>query len=209
MKNRMGRVFVMSVLGVLLGTGIAWYQVTQEARSLAAISPAAGTDAATQSAVGGPFRLTDHNGASVTEKSYPGLKLVFFGFTHCPDVCPAGLQKMSLTLKALGDDAAAIHPLFVTVDPARDTPDVMKSYVGVYDDRLTGLTGTEAEIKTVTESFRVYAAKAEGADPAHYMMNHSGFTYLLGDDGAMLTVFGADESPAAMAKEIREFLKQS
>ncbi|MBU0858990.1 MAG: SCO family protein [Alphaproteobacteria bacterium] len=208
MNNRMIRTLTLCLLGVLLGSGIAWYQINGEARSLNALTPTAGT-AEPAMTVGGPFALTDHFGNPATEKSFPGLKLAFFGFTYCPDVCPAGLKKMSLALQELGDDANQIAPLFITVDPERDTPDVLKEYVGLYDDRLTGLTGTPEQIKTTIESFRVYAAKAEGADPENYMMNHSGYTYLLDDNGVMLTVFGPDESPAAMAKEIRDYLKQS
>lgn len=213
MSNRIFRVLTMSLVGVLLGSGIAWYQIRNESTGMAQIAPAAGaqagTESVTQTPVGGPFALTDHNGQAVTEKTYPGYKLMFFGFTHCPDVCPAGLQKMAVVLETLGERGAEITPLFVTVDPERDTPEVMKDYLALYDERMVGLTGSPEEVKAVTESFRVYAAKAEGADPAHYMMNHSGFTYLLRDDGTMVTVFGADDKPSEIADEIRAILKQS
>lgn len=209
MNNRVIRVLTIAVVGVLLGSGIAWYQVNNEGAATARITPAAGTIGATTTEVGGPFALTDQNGNKVTEKNYPGYKLMFFGFTNCPDICPAGLQKIGVVLETMGDSGKDITPIFVTVDPERDTPDVMKDYLGVYGDRFVGLTGTADELKAVTESFRVYAAKAEGADPAHYMMNHSGFTYLLRDDGTMVTVFGADDKPSEIIAEIKAILKQS
>lgn len=227
MKNRLIRALFLCLLGVMIGAGIGWQQIRKDVAQVRAISPAAGTHAATVTPVGGDFALTDHHGAAVTAADFPGLKLVFFGFTHCPDICPAGLQKMSLVLKTLGDDGARIQPLFITVDPERDTPAVMKDYVSLYDDRLTGLTGSVEDIKAVTESFRVYAAKEEPQPDKHahhdhshhgdhsghvmpsYDVNHSGYTYLLNDAGEMLTVFGMDESVADMVKEIRGFLKQS
>jgi protein SCO1/2 len=207
MKQRIKRVLTMCVLGVLIGSGIAWFQGHNEARTAAAVTPAAGGEQT--ATVGGPFRLTNQDGQVVTEKDYPGFKLAFFGFTHCPDVCPTGLQKMTLVMKGLGDDAAHITPIFVTVDPARDTPEVLKDFLHVYDDRFVGLTGTQEDIDNTVHSFRVYAAKQEGADPEHYMINHSGFTYLLDNEGRMLTVFGADEDPQAMVAEIRKYMKAS
>ena len=217
MTNRILRILTVSAVGVILGSGIAWYQVRGENSALPQIEPAAGkddgkhagTDAATETPVGGPFALTDHNGAAVTEKSYPGYKLMFFGFTHCPDICPTGLEKMSVTLKELGEDGKDITPLFVTIDPARDTPEVLKDYLAVYDERLVGLTGTEEQVKAVSESFRVYSAKVQTGHDGHYSVDHSGFTYLLRDDGTMVTVFGGDDKPSEIAKEIREILKQS
>jgi protein SCO1/2 len=214
MTNRILRILTVSAVGVILGSGVAWYQVRSENAALPQIEPAAGkhsgTHAATETPVGGSFSLTDHNGVAVTEKTYPGYKLMFFGFTHCPDICPLGLQKMSATLEALGEDGKDITPIFVTIDPARDTPDVLKSYLSVYDERLVGLTGTEEQVKAVSESFRVYSAKVQTGDHAgHYSVDHSGFTYLLRDDGTMVTVFGGDDKPSEIAKEIREILKQS
>ncbi len=218
MKERIFRILTITAVGVLLGTGIAWNQIRTQTEDMATegmaqVEPAAGenagTHAATETPVGGPFALTAHDGRKVTEKDFPGYKLMFFGFTHCPDVCPTGLQKISAVLKTLGEQGKGITPLFVTVDPARDTADVMKDYLSLYDERIVGLTGSAEEIKAVTESYRVYAAKAEGADPENYMMNHSGFTYLLRDDGTMVTVFSADDKPSEIAKEIRAILKQS
>lgn len=210
MKKRVIRTLTLSALGILIGAAIAWQQIGADTGREKAqrLEPAAGTATATETPVGGPFSLTDHNGAPVTEKSYPGLKLAFFGFTYCPDMCPTGLKKMTMVMEALGDDAALIQPLFITVDPARDTPEVMKDYLAVYDSRLVGLTGSKEEIDAVKESFRVYAAKVEGYEPQYYSMDHSGFTYLLRDDGTMLTVFAHDEDPKEMVKEIRSFLKQ-
>ena len=213
MNNRFLRILTVTALGVILGTGVAWVQIRGENAKLPQIAPAAGeqhgTHAATETPVGGAFALTDHHGAAVTEKTYPGYKLMFFGFTHCPDICPTGLQKMSAALEALGEDGKDITPLFVTIDPARDTPEVMKDYLSLYDERIVGLTGTEDQVKAVAESFRVYAAKNEANHEGHYSVDHSGFTYLLRDDGTMVTVFGGDDKPSEIAKEIRDILKGS
>jgi cytochrome oxidase Cu insertion factor (SCO1/SenC/PrrC family) len=177
---------------------------TQEGKNLNMTAPASGNAAPT---VGGPFTLVDHNGAVVTEASFPGYKLVFFGFTHCPDVCPAGLQKMSMTLKALGADGEKLQPLFITVDPERDNAEIMKAYVSLYDDRLVGLTGTKDQIDSAIETFRVYAAKADNADPETYTLYHSSYMYLLKDNGEMITVFSADDPIENITKEIKEIIK--
>lgn len=209
-KQRIKRALTIVICGVAIGSGIAWFQMRGDAQRAARIAPAAGdTEKVDAVTVGGPFTLVNQNGVTVTEKDYPGLKLAFFGFTHCPDVCPTGLQKIKAALQVLGDDAQKITPLFITVDPERDTPDALKDFLTVYDERFVGLTGTPDQIRDVTKSFRVYAAKAEGADPEHYMINHSGFMYLLDDKGEMLTVFGADEDPAQIAGEIRKYISGS
>ena len=109
--------------------------------------------------IGGPFKLVDHTGKTVTEKDFAGRKmLVFFGFTHCPDICPSGLQVMSAALDQLGDKAGAVVPIFVTVDPERDTPEVMAKYVTSFHPRLVGLTGSQDAIKTTAKAYRVLCA---------------------------------------------------
>jgi len=159
------------------------------------------------SSVGGAFALTDHDGNAVTEKSWPGKKkLVFFGFTYCPDVCPAGLEKITTVLEELGDSAAEIQPLFVSTDPGRDTPERMKEYLADYHASLLGLTGTEEQIAQAKSAYKVYAAKAEGGDAENYLINHSAYIYLMSEDDALLEIFGGDATPATMVPKIRKHL---
>jgi protein SCO1/2 len=192
--------------------------------SMADISPSAGTemtmenkvDSANQdhgeeqkSTIGGEFNLTDHNGTEVTDQNYSDLhKLVFFGFTYCPDVCPAGLQKMTLALESVGDLANNIHPLFITIDPDRDTPEILKEYVGLYHENIIGLTGTKEQIKSVQDVYKVYSQKVETVhneedhSKSEYVMNHSSYIYLMSPDNELVTVFGSSHEPADIAKAI-------
>ena len=147
------------------------------------------------SAVGGAFSLTDHNGQAVTQESWPGkYKLVFFGFTHCPDICPAALDKMTAALNTLGDKAANIQPLFITIDPARDDAATMKAYLGNYHPSIVGLTGSEEQIKQVEETYKVYAAKVDTGTPV-YTMAHSSFVFLMSPNDELLDIF-RDADPA-------------
>lgn len=155
------------------------------------------------SSVGGAFSLTDHNGVAVTEKSWPGkYKLVFFGFTHCPDVCPTTLDKLTTALNALGEDAAKVQTLFVTTDPARDTAEAMKTYVGGYHSSILGLTGTEEQIKAAEDTYKVYAAKVAGADPSTYTMDHSSYVFLMSPDDQLLEILKSDDTAETVAKTV-------
>ena len=155
------------------------------------VLPSATLRSAGRALVGGPFTLTDDTGKRVTERDYAGkFMLVFFGFTNCPDVCPTELQVMAAALNKLGAKADRIVPIFITVDPERDTPQAMASYVKSFHPRLVGLTGSQAEIDTVVKEYRVYAKKV--ADPkstAGYTMDHSAILYVMGPDGAYRTHF--------------------
>jgi cytochrome oxidase Cu insertion factor (SCO1/SenC/PrrC family) len=158
--------------------------------------------------IGGPFTLTDHAGRRVTEGDFRGrFMLMQFGYTSCPDMCPLGLQVMAQALDEL-PPAVAEHvvPVFVTVDPARDTVETLRDYVGLFHPRLVGLTGSEAEIAAVIRAWRVYARKADPAASEGYLVDHSTFTYLMGPDGAYVTHFGHGTAPEAMAARIREIV---
>ncbi len=164
---------------------------------------------------GGPFTLVDHTGRTVTDKDFRGsFLLVFFGYTHCPDVCPLTLAQVSATLKALGKDARSVRPLFITVDPERDTPEVLASYVRVFHPAIIGLTGTLQQIRAVTKAYKAHYAKAplKTADkvsyPSHYKVDHTAFIYLMGPHGNFLEVFGFKTSPQKMAEKIRDALKK-
>lgn len=154
------------------------------------------------------FLLTDHNGVAVTEKSWPGKHLlVFFGFTHCPDICPTALEKFGVVLEKLGAEAAKAQVLFITVDPARDNASVMKEYVAKFDKSIIGLTGTEDQVKAAIAAFKVYAAKNDTSDSTHYLMDHSGFTYFTAPEGQVKEVMKMSETADEMAAKIKPVLE--
>ena len=143
------------------------------------------------------FTLTDHRGRAVTEKDFRGQwQLVFFGYTFCPDVCPTTLLVMARALDLLGDDAAKVAPLFITVDPGRDTPEVLAEYVGAFHPRIVGLTGTPEQIKAAAKSFRIYVGREDKPDvPGGYLMGHSGYMYLMTPEGTYDAVFSENRNP--------------
>jgi protein SCO1/2 len=155
-------------------------------------------------AIGGPFQLQS-GGKNVTEADVRGAPfLVFFGYTHCPDVCPTALYQMSEVFRALGPEAK-IKGLFITVDPDRDTPDLVKAYAGNFDSRIVGLSGDRAAIDKARAAYRVYARKAPGAD-GEYTMDHSALVYLMDRDGKFLRAFNLDRPPEQAAAELRPLL---
>ncbi len=160
--------------------------------------------------VGGPFTLTDHTGKRVTEASYRGkFLLVYFGYTYCPDVCPTELQTVSTALDKLGAEADRVVPVFITFDPERVSVTALAEYVKLFDPRLIGLTGTDAEIAAVTRAYRVYYAKAPSKDSTTYLMDHSSFLYLMGPDGAFRALFRQGMSPDDLAKALHTRLTGS
>ncbi|MGE4280293.1 MAG: SCO family protein [Magnetospirillum sp.] len=141
--------------------------------------------------IGGPFTLTDHNGRTVTEKTYAGRwMLIYFGYTYCPDVCPTALGVMSVALDGLSpEERAKLVPIFITVDPDRDRPEVMKDYVTAFAPDLIGLVGTAEQTNAAKKAFKVYAEKAKGGDPENYTVDHSSILYLMGPDGKFVQHF--------------------
>jgi cytochrome oxidase Cu insertion factor (SCO1/SenC/PrrC family) len=154
------------------------------------------------------FSLVDHTGKPVTDEDFAGTwQLVFFGFTYCPDVCPTTLNDVSVVLEELGNDAEKVTPLFISVDPERDTPEVMAEYVANFDPRIVGLTGSPEQIKQAARAFRAYYAKVdqEGASDG-YTMDHSAFLYLMDPEGAYATHFSLSAEPVTVADKIRAYL---
>ena len=153
--------------------------------------------------VGGPFSLTDEHGAHVTDASYRGRwMLVYFGYTFCPDVCPTDLQHIATALDRLGPQAASVAPLFITIDPARDTPATLAAYTALFDPRIIGLTGTAAQIAAAAGAYRVYYAKVTPKGSATYAMDHSAFIYLMGPHGKFRALFPQDTTPQQLADAI-------
>jgi protein SCO1/2 len=155
--------------------------------------------------IGGPFALVDQNGRRVTQADVAGHPfLVFFGYTHCPDVCPTTLSDMSQMLDALGKEEK-VKALFVTIDPERDTPAVLKDYLSSFDPRIEGLTGDPEAIKTVEKAYRVYAKKVPTAD-GDYSMDHTAIVYLMDGDGRFISALNLEQSPKDAAAEVRRIL---
>ena len=156
--------------------------------------------------IGGPFALVDGDGRTVTQADVAGAPtLVFFGYTHCPDVCPTTLDAISQTLKALGPDKK-VRALFITLDPERDTPAVMKDYVSSFDPRILGLTGSQAAIDTVAREYRVYAKKVPTGD-GDYSVDHTGVVYLMDRQGRFVESFNPDlDKPAEAAATLARYL---
>ena len=162
--------------------------------------------AQTVATIGGPFRLTDQNGRTVSDQDLKGHPfLVFFGFTHCPDVCPTTLFEVSEILRSLGPDANGTRALFITVDPERDTPSVMKDYVSNFDPHVWGLTGDPAAIAAVAKAYRVYY-KMVPLDGGGYTMDHTAIVYLMDRNGRFVAPFNLKRSAEAAAADLRRYL---
>ena len=162
----------------------------------------------TASAIGGPFTLVDQNGKPVSDGDFKGKPfLVFFGFTHCPDVCPTTLFEVSEVLRALGPDAARTAALFITVDPERDTPAVLKDYLSSFDPHLRGLTGTPQQIAAAEKAYRAYAAKVPATTGGgDYTMDHTALVYLMDKNGRFVAPFSLKRQPQEAAADLRKYL---
>lgn len=156
--------------------------------------------------VGGPFKLVDHNGRPVTDADFKGKPfLVFFGFTHCPDICPTALFDMSETFRRLGPDAEKARALFISVDPERDTPEKLKQYVSSFDPRIVGLTGSPEAVAAAVKAYKAYAKKVplEGGD---YTMDHSAIVYLMDKNGRFVAPFNLKRPADQAAADLRRYL---
>lgn len=160
---------------------------------------------------GGPFSLIDQNGAHVTLEHFAGSYIwIFFGYTFCPDICPTTLGNMVVAMEALNEldpnKSARLTPIFVTVDPARDTANVLHDYVGLFHPRLVGLTGSDAEIEDIKQAYKVFAARGENIGEGYYLVDHSAFTYLMGPDGAFVAMFPNEFDPQGVAASISKLM---
>ncbi|HJZ31170.1 MAG TPA: SCO family protein [Hyphomicrobiaceae bacterium] len=203
--NSSVRLALIVLAGLAVGA-VAALAIFPEAR--ARLLPTGATSVG-RALVGGPFQLTDQAGKRVTDKDFRGrYTLVFFGFTNCPDICPSALQVMAAALDQLGPKGQAVTPLFISVDPERDSPRELATYVKSFHPRLVGLTGTPEEIEAVTKAYRVYVKKvADTRSSAGYSFDHSAIIYLMGPDGAYVTHFTATTSADAMAERLAKLLR--
>jgi protein SCO1/2 len=158
--------------------------------------------------IGGPFMLEDGNGKPITDRDFRGkYMLVYFGYTFCPDVCPTTLNAVADAMDRLGPEAARIQPLFITVDPKRDTPKVVKQYAAAFGPAIMGLTGTPEQIAQAAKEYRVYYAEHRtGPGPNDYAMDHSSVLYLMGPDGAFVAPVRADQSGEEIAASLKKLI---
>lgn len=158
--------------------------------------------------IGGPFELQDQHGRVVNEQTFSGQwLLVFFGFTRCADVCPTTLVHMAKVLNGLGEQAERVQPLFISLDPERDTPEVLASYTHFFDPRILGLTGSPAQLRQVADAYSVYFQKVPMGDT--YMLDHTGSIYLMGPDGELAELFSQHTTAEAMVADISRIIGAS
>ena len=198
-RNSSFLILTIAMIAVVLVAGVAIWRITQS-------TPAASSAVN----IGGPFTLTDQAGLTVTDKTYDGSwRLIYFGYTFCPDACPTELGVMAQAIETMGPAGQKVQPIFITIDPDRDTVQQLKGYVPLFDKRLVGLTGTPQQIAAVAKEYKVYYAKADqpGVDAKSYGMNHSSFVYLMDPKGKFITVFSSDTDSDKMAAEIRRYME--
>ena len=162
-----------------------------------------------ESQIGGRFLLKDQTGKLVTDQDFAGkFMLIYFGYTYCPDICPTSLQTITNALEVLGDEGDIIQPIFITIDPERDTVAVMREYVKNFHPRLIGLTGSEVSIASVAKKYRVRFAKVAeaGASKDDYLVDHTASVFLMGPDGKFLTRFSHNTTFNKMAKKLRKYI---
>ena len=158
------------------------------------------------SAIGGPFQLTDQNGKTVTDADLKGKwSLVYFGYTHCPDACPTALNDIAVALSDLGPKSDAVRPVFITVDPERDTPQALKEYVTAFDAPILALTGTAEQVAKAAKEYRVYYAKhpEPGGD---YSMDHSSVIYVMDPQGRFTASFTHESAPEQIAERLKKLV---
>jgi protein SCO1/2 len=201
--NRQLRIRALAMVAVLLLViaGAGWY--------LTASAPPRGN--LSGAAIEGRFNLVDENGRPVTERSYAGKwRLMYFGYTFCPDICPTDTAAIAAGLKAFEarypDRAARVQPLFITLDPERDTPQVLAEFTANFHPRLLGLTGSRAQIDQVLKTFRIYASRVEGATPGSYTYDHAAMVYLMDPDGRPVE-FVAAPKPATVEAMLERFVE--
>jgi protein SCO1/2 len=193
------KLMVALALGLLAGVGTAYITLNVPDPAAPQTKPSAG-----KPAIGGPFSLVDTAGQRRTEKDFAGKPmLVFFGFTNCPDVCPSGLQTLTVALNELGEKANGISTLFITLDPERDTAESLGQYVKSFHPNIQGLTGTPDEIQAAIKAYRVYAVKVpDEKDPTRYNIDHSSFFYLMNANGEYTKHFPHSTDATVLAKAI-------
>lgn len=205
-KKRLIRLFILALIGLIVGGGVAYFQIQSEIKNGG--SRDVGPSKMAGVSVGGDFILTNHLGTAQSSDAWSEqYKLIYFGFTYCPAICPTELQKISAVMNRLDEaQAAHIQPLFITIDPERDTAAVMKDYISLFHPALIGLTGSVAEIDAVKKNYRVYAAKAQDETSGDYTMDHSSYIYLMSPDNALISMYRIQDNIDYILKDLRSKL---
>jgi protein SCO1/2 len=200
------KLFTLAFAGGIVIAAGAWtfFSDEPEQRSAAALMDAVMWN---KEPVGGPFALVDHNGNRRTDKDFRGkVLLVYFGFSYCTDVCPTDLQSVAAAIDKLGPEGEKVQPLFISVDPEKDTPAQLQGYVALFHPRLVGLTGTQREIRKVAHAYKVYVANNGAATGTTGAIDHSGFVYLVGANGDYLDFFPPGTAADRMVAALRPHL---
>lgn len=202
-KKRLIRTLILSCLGLAIGAGIAGLSVFMDKPS----SGEMGMPPIIATSMGGPYTLVDMDGKTRTDKDYAGLyKIIYFGFASCPAVCPTELQKIATAITALPPaQQKNIQPLFITIDPERDTPKILKSYVALFLPNMVGLTGSVAQIDAVKKAYKIYAAKVPDGDD--YTMDHSSFIYVVAPSGQVVMIFKTGDNAEKITKSLQGILE--
>jgi protein SCO1/2 len=201
--NRTLHIGVVTLVVVIFALG-AWLNLRQ--RQPAESGPVGGM--VVNASIGGPFALTDHTGTAFTHENLAGdYALIYFGYTFCPDVCPTELGEIAVAIDLLDEAADRVRPLMITIDPERDTPEVLAEYVPLFHERLVGLTGTDAEVREVATNYRVFYRRFEDANYTYYLMDHTSFVYLLAPSGEIAAMFRYGTPPEDMATAIRQHMR--
>jgi protein SCO1 len=202
--NRRHHLILVSVLAPVILSGIGFNSVLVMNRPPARVASSPVT-------IGGPFTLTAADGTTATDQTYRGKwLLVYFGYTFCPDTCPTALNEIAGVLERLGPDAAKLQPLFITVDPERDTPEVMGKYVDSFDPRIVGLTGSPQQIADTAKEYGVYyTPHKSGKDDGDYLIEHSSYIYIMDPRGIFVKAFDPDTPADRIAESLHDLLRQT
>ncbi len=197
--SRLSRLLIVCAVGLaLLGGGLAAMLLYRAPQAIEAARSAA--------AIGGPFALTASDGRTVIDRTYRGkFLLIYFGYTSCPDACPTALNDIGVALDRLGPEAAKVQPIFITVDPRRDTREALAEYLKSFDPRIVALTGTDEQIAAVAKAYRVYYARHD-AGGGNYLVDHSSYFYVIDPKGKFVDAMAGDLSGEGIAARIDRFI---
>lgn len=197
---------VVAVVVAIAALGGMWFFSQKESDPLAQCR--IGAIAGGQAAIGGPFELVDEDGVAVTDKDViTEPSILYFGYTFCPDVCPMDTSRNAEAVAILEERGTMVKPVFISIDPARDTPEVVKEFTDVMHPRMLGLTGTPAQVKAASQAYRTYYKKQDGEDEEYYLVDHSTYSYLVFPEVGFVDFFKRDETPEQMADRIGCFVK--
>lgn len=202
------RMFSVAAIAAVAGLlGVLWYMTANKGADDLFAQCRASNVAGGTAAIGGPFTLVDETGKTVTDKDViTGPSLVYFGYTFCPDVCPLDNYRNAEAVTLLEEQGKMVTPIFISIDPARDTPEVMADFTDNMHPRMVGLTGTPEQTKAASVAYRTYFRKEKDGDPEYYLVDHSTQTYLMFPEHGFVEFFRRDETPEGMAKRVGCFI---